>query len=152
MIKGGRGAWRTTHTDSRCAEVSDIEDARTTMVVNRRRRIPGASVGDSVPLHDESTHYTREDHHGEPKRRNAVRAGNPRSGAAMVLPAMWIPWREYVEGSRERAQHRRGGKVSTGHNTLYTAVRVLAVVENPGGGRAPTRDRGEGGLQLRRKH
>jgi hypothetical protein len=52
----------------------------------------------------------------------------------MVLPAMRIPRREYEEGSLERARHRRGGKVSTGHDTLYTAVRVLVVGKNPGGG------------------
>jgi hypothetical protein len=138
MIKGGRGAQGTTHTGGHCAEVSDTEDAQMTVVVNRRRRIPNASVGDSVPLRDESTRYTREDHHGEPKWRNVVRAGNPRSGATMVLPAMRIPRREYEEDSRERAQHRRGGKVSTGHNTLYIAVRVLAVGENPRGWRAPS--------------
>jgi hypothetical protein len=69
----------------------------------------------------------------------------------MVLPAMQISRREYAEGSQERVQHRRGGKVSTGHGTLYTAVRVLAVGINPGGGRAPCRDRGEDGFRLRRK-
>jgi hypothetical protein len=53
-----------------------------------------------------------------------------------------------VHGS---AQHRRGGKVSTGHDTLYTAVLGLAVGINPGGGRAPRRDRGEYSFRLRRK-
>ena len=55
-----------------------------------------------------------------PNGENVARAGNPRSGAAMFLPTVWIPRRGYVEGSRERAAQ---GRRKSQHGAWYTLYR-----------------------------